>query len=132
MEQELGRLAGHDVKISFTPHLLPLNRGILSTIYASLTRDVAAAELTARYQEFYGKEPFVRICKPGVFPNLSSVRGSNCCDIGLAVDRRTNRIIILSVIDNLIKGAAGQAIQNMNLICGFGESVGLTRRSLFP
>lgn len=132
MEQELGRLAGHDVKISFTPHLLPLNRGILSTIYASLTRDVAAAELTARYQEFYGKEPFVRICKPGVFPNLSSVRGSNCCDIGLAVDRRTNRIIILSVIDNLIKGAAGQAIQNMNLICGFGESLGLTRQSLFP
>ncbi len=132
MEQELGRLAGHDVTISFTPHLLPLNRGILSTIYASLKRDVAAAELTARYQEFYGNEPFVRICKSGVFPNLSSVRGSNCCDIGLAVDRRTNRVIILSAIDNLIKGAAGQAIQNMNLICGFGESVGLTRRSLFP
>jgi N-acetyl-gamma-glutamyl-phosphate reductase len=132
MEQELGLLAGHDVKISFTPHLLPLNRGILSTIYASLKQGVTAAELTTRYREFYRDKPFVRICKSGVFPNISSVRGSNCCDIGLAVDQRTNRIIILSAIDNLIKGAAGQAIQNMNLICGFGESVGLTRQSLFP
>jgi N-acetyl-gamma-glutamyl-phosphate reductase len=132
MEQELSLLAGHDVKISFTPHLLPLNRGILSTIYASLKKDVTAAELTTRYQDFYRDEPFVRICKSGVFPNLSSVRGSNCCDIGLAVDRRTNRVIVLSAIDNLIKGAAGQAIQNMNLICGFGERVGLTRCSLFP
>ena len=132
MEQELGRLAGHDVKISFTPHLLPLNRGILSTIYASLKQDVPAAELTARYQAFYENEPFVRVCKSGMFPNLSSVRGSNCCDIGLAVDRRTHRVIVLSAIDNLIKGAAGQAIQNMNLICGFGESLGLTRQSLFP
>lgn len=132
MEQELGLLAGHEVKISFTPHLLPLNRGILSTIYASLQKEVTPAELTALYQLFYRDEPFVRVCKSGVFPNLISVRGSNCCDIGVTVDQRTNRIIILSAIDNLIKGAAGQAIQNMNLMCGFSENTGLPRISLFP
>jgi len=132
MEQELSLLAGHDVKISFTPHLLPLNRGILSTIYASLQRDVTPVKLTALYQMFYRDEPFVRVCKSGVFPNVISVRGSNYCDIGVTVDQRTNRVIILSTIDNLIKGAAGQAIQNMNLMCGFSENTGLTRISLFP
>jgi N-acetyl-gamma-glutamyl-phosphate reductase len=112
MEQELSTLAGREVMISFTPHLLP--------------------ELTDLYRRFYQKETFIRICKPGTFPNISSVCGSNGCDIGVTVDKRTKRIIILSAIDNLIKGAAGQAIQNMNLICGLNEEAGLTRISRFP
>jgi N-acetyl-gamma-glutamyl-phosphate reductase len=132
IEQELTTLAGCEIKISFTPHLLPVNRGILSTIYGSLQRDVTPAELTDLYRRFYQDETFIRICKPGMFPNISSVCGSNGCDIGVTVDKRTKRVIILSVIDNLIKGAAGQAIQNMNLICGCSEETGLTRISRFP
>lgn len=132
MEQELSILAGREITISFTPHLLPVNRGILSTIYGSLQRDATATELTDLYRRFYRNETFVRICKPGTFPNISSVCGSNGCDIGVTVDQRTKRIIILSAIDNLIKGAAGQAIQNMNLICGLDEAAGLTRISRFP
>ena len=132
MEQELTTLAGCEIRISFTPHLLPVNRGILSTIYGSLQRDVTPAELTDLYRRFYQDETFIRICKPGMFPNISSVCGSNGCDIGVTVDIRTKRIIILSAIDNLIKGAAGQAIQNMNLICGFSEETGLTGIPCFP
>ena len=93
---------------------------------------MTAEEATALYQTFYRDEPFVRICRTGQFPNLSSVVGSNFCDIGLAVDPRTRRIIIVSVIDNLIKGASGQAIQNMNLMCGLKEAAGLPDIALFP
>jgi N-acetyl-gamma-glutamyl-phosphate reductase len=132
MEQEISVLAGHDVKISFTPHLLPLSRGILSTIYAALQKDVTTAELIDLYREFYKDKKFVRIYKEGTFPNISSVRGSNYCDIGLTIDVRTKRVIIVSTIDNLIKGAAGQAIQNMNLMCGISEDTGLNMISLFP
>jgi N-acetyl-gamma-glutamyl-phosphate reductase len=132
MEQELGCLAGHEISISFTPHLLPISRGILSTIYATLRKDVTAEEMNDLYRSFYAGKPFVRICKAGVFPNISSVRGSNYCDIGLTVDRRTKKVIIISTIDNLIKGASGQAIQNMNLMCGFSEDTGLSMISLFP
>jgi N-acetyl-gamma-glutamyl-phosphate reductase len=132
IEQELSLLAARELKISFTPHLLPVKRGILSTIYATLERDVTAEEATALYQTFYQDEPFVRICRAGQFPNLSSVVGSNFCDIGIAVDPRTRRIIIISVIDNLIKGASGQAIQNMNLMCGLKEAAGLPDIALFP
>jgi N-acetyl-gamma-glutamyl-phosphate reductase len=132
MEQELSTLAGQGIILSFTPHLLPVNRGILSTIYGSLQRDVTPAELTDLYRYFYKDEIFVRVCKSGTFPNISSVCGSNGCDIGVTVDKRTKRIIVVSAIDNLIKGAAGQAIQNMNLICGLGEDAGLTRISRFP
>lgn len=132
IEQGLSRVAGRDVTITFTPHLLPTNRGILSTIYAGLTKKCTAADLAALYRDFYGGERFVRICKAGSFPNISSVRGSNCCDIGIAVDRRTSRLIVVSVIDNLIKGAAGQAIQNMNLMCGIREDAGLEMVAVFP
>lgn len=132
MEQELTVLAGREIRISFTPHLLPVNRGILSTIYGSLQRDATPAELTDLYRRYYQDEPFIRVCKPGTFPNISSVCGSNGCDIGVTVDIRTKRMIIVSAIDNLIKGAAGQAIQNMNLICGFSEETGLTGISRFP
>jgi N-acetyl-gamma-glutamyl-phosphate reductase len=132
MEQELSRLAGHDIRISFTPHLLPINRGILSTIYATLQNDVTTAELLDLYQTFYRGEKFVRIYRAGTFPNISSVRGSNYCDIGIATDKRTKRVIIISAIDNLIKGASGQAIQNMNLMCGISEEAGLDMTPLFP
>ncbi|MFA4915443.1 MAG: N-acetyl-gamma-glutamyl-phosphate reductase [Syntrophales bacterium] len=132
MEQELSLLAGHDVRISFTPHLLPITRGILSTIYAKLQKDVTAADLIDLYRTFYRDEKFVRVYKEGTLPNVSSVRGSNYCDLGIAVDKRTNRVIIISTIDNLIKGASGQAIQNMNLMCGISEETGLDMLPLFP
>ena len=132
MEQEISILAGSDVKISFTPHLLPITRGILSTIYATLQKEVATAELIDLYRAFYKEKKFVRVYKAGTFPNISSVRGSNYCDIGLTVDARTSRVIIICAIDNLVKGAAGQAIQNMNLMCGLSEDMGLNMISLFP
>ena len=132
MEQELSRLAGHDVRISFTPHLLPTARGILSTVYATLQKDVTTAELIDLYQAFYRGERFVRVYRPGMFPNISSVRGSNYCDIGIVADKRTKRAIIISTIDNLMKGASGQAVQNMNLVCGMAEETGLEMMPLFP
>jgi N-acetyl-gamma-glutamyl-phosphate reductase len=132
MEQEIGILAGCDVSITFTPHLLPITRGILSTMYATLQKEVAIGELIDLYRAFYKGKKFVRVYKAGTFPNISSVRGSNYCDIGLFVDARTRRVIIISTIDNLVKGAAGQAIQNMNLMCGLSEDTGLTMISLFP
>ncbi len=132
IEQELSRLAGQEMKISFTPHLLPIDRGILSTIYATLTKDVTGKEVAELYRDFYQGERFVRVYQPGSFPNVAYVRGSNCCDIGVAVDQRTNRLIVVSVIDNLVKGAAGQAVQNMNILCGFPEHAGLEMVALFP
>lgn len=132
IEQELSALAEKAMKVSFTPHLLPVKRGILSTIYANLNKDVTPEEATVLYRTFYREEPFVRICRSGQFPNLSSVVGSNYCDIGVTVDKRTGRIVIVSAIDNLIKGASGQAIQNMNLMCGLKEESGLPAVALFP
>jgi N-acetyl-gamma-glutamyl-phosphate reductase len=132
MEQEISNLAGCDVVISFTPHLLPVTRGILSTIYATLQKDASTAELVDLYQAFYKGKKFVRVYKAGTFPNISSIRGSNYCDIGLFVDIRTKRVIVICAIDNLVKGAAGQAIQSMNLMCGLSEDAGLSMISLFP
>jgi N-acetyl-gamma-glutamyl-phosphate reductase len=132
IEQELSRLAGQDIRISFTPHLLPLDRGILSTIYATLKQEMTGKEITELYRTFYQGERFVRVYQQGSFPNVAFVRGSNYCDIGVTVDTRTNRLIIVSAIDNLVKGAAGQAIQNMNILCGFPEHTGLDMIALFP
>ncbi len=132
IEQELNRLAGEAFAITFTPHLLPAKRGILSTIYAKLKKDVKPADLHELYVSAYSQEKFVRICPVGMYPNISSVCGSNYCDIGLAVDPRTNRLIVISAIDNLIKGAAGQAVQNMNLVCGLAEDCGLLMSPLYP
>jgi len=132
IEQELNALAGKKFAVSFTPHLLPVKRGILSTIYAKLKKDVSLEELYSLYCNFYAKEKFVRICPSGQYPNISSVCGSNYCDIGLAVDLRTKRVIVMAAIDNLIKGAAGQAVQNMNIICGFEEDAGLRTAPLYP
>jgi N-acetyl-gamma-glutamyl-phosphate reductase len=132
IEQELNALAGKKFAVSFTPHLLPVKRGILSTIYAKLKKDFSLAELHAMYSAFYTNEKFIRICPEGVYPNISSVTGSNYCDIGLAVDPRTKRVIIMAAIDNLIKGAAGQAVQNLNIMCGFQEEAGLKIAPLYP
>ncbi len=132
IEQELSRLAGSDVQITFTPHLLPVNRGILSSIYGTLNSDFSAASLRELYEDFFRSEPFVRISREGEFPNISSVRGTNFCDIGLHVDRRMRRLTVISAIDNLIKGASGQAIQNMNIICGIPEATGLEATAVFP
>jgi len=132
IEQELGVLAGRELRISFTPHLLPISRGILSTIYASLSEKAALKDVHELYKVFYKNESFVRIYKKGAYPNISSVRGANYCDIGIAVDDRTGRVIVISAIDNLVKGAAGQAIQNMNLMWEMKENLGLEMISLYP
>ena len=132
MEQELSLLAGKQITISFTPHLLPVSRGILSTIYAGLAKKATADELLALYRDFYRREKFVTIYPDGALPNISSVRGTNFCHLGLVVDARTNRVVVIAAIDNLVKGAAGQAIQNMNIMCGFAEDCGLEMMPLFP
>ncbi|BDD86769.1 N-acetyl-gamma-glutamyl-phosphate reductase [Desulfofustis limnaeus] len=132
IEQNLSHLAGRPVTVSFTPHLLPLSRGILSTIYASLTVAADEERLRDLLRQRYRDEPFVRVLDDDRQPATQYVRGSNYCDIALTVDRRTNRVILTSVIDNIVKGASGQAIQNMNLMCGFDETAGLTQAPLFP
>jgi N-acetyl-gamma-glutamyl-phosphate reductase len=132
IEQELSVLAGSAVRVSFTPHLLPVNRGILSTCYAALKTPLTTGELHDIYQQRYASERFVRLLPVGELPNIAAVRGTNFCDIGVVADPRTGRAIIVSVIDNLVKGAAGQAVQNMNLMYGFHESQGLGIVPLFP
>jgi N-acetyl-gamma-glutamyl-phosphate reductase len=132
IEQTLSEVAGRPVIISFTPHLVPVNRGILSTCYAALTVDVPLAQMLALFREHYAGEPFVRVLPEGRLPNINQVRGSNFCDLGVAVDPRTRRVIVLAAIDNLVKGAAGQALQNMNLMFGLPESSGLQGAALFP
>ncbi|MBT8329194.1 MAG: N-acetyl-gamma-glutamyl-phosphate reductase [Desulfofustis sp.] len=132
IEQNLSALAGSPVKVSFTPHLLPVSRGILSTIYVNLCREATLNEISGLYQKMYGKEPFVRLLDSGSLPATQQVRGSNYCDISLNLDERTGRLIIVSAIDNIVKGASGQAVQNMNLMCGFDEDAGLQQAPLFP
>ena len=132
IEQEISLIAGSAVTLSFTPHLVPMNRGILSTIYAKLSSSADTERLHAAYDAFYKNEPFVRVLPPGQFPNVRNVRGSNFCDIGVHADGRTGRAVIVTAIDNLVKGAAGQAVQNMNLMMGFDETAGLKFAGLFP
>jgi N-acetyl-gamma-glutamyl-phosphate reductase len=132
IEQEISELAGRPVVISFTPHLLPMSRGILSTIYAKLRPGVDGQQVRDAYEEFYRHERFVRLCGEKEVPATQFVRGSNYCDIGWKLDPRTGRIVIVSAIDNLVKGAAGQAVQNMNLICSLPEEMGLATVPLFP
>ena len=132
IEQELGKLRGATVTITFTPHLLPVSRGILSTIYAKLTTDVSAGQIAELYAAMYQREPFVRLLPAGDIAATQYVRGSNYCDIGFCLDRRAGRIIVMTAIDNIVKGASGQAIQNMNLLCGFAEDAGLTAPAFFP
>jgi N-acetyl-gamma-glutamyl-phosphate reductase len=132
IEQELSALAGKQITVSFTPHLAPMNRGILTTIYAKQSTALDTASLAALYQDYYKKEPFVRILPLGQFPNVRNVRGSNFCDIGIYADQRTGRAVVVTAIDNLVKGASGQAIQNMNMMMGFDEEEGLRFAGVFP
>ena len=132
IEQELSLIAGTQVTLSFTPHLVPMNRGILTTIYGRLTGSVDTDSLHAVFAAFYRKEPFIRVLPVGQFPNVRNVRGSNFCDIGVHADGRTGRAVIVTAIDNLVKGASGQAVQNMNLMMGFEENAGLRFAGLCP
>lgn len=132
IEQELSLIAGGQVTVSFTPHLVPMNRGILTTIYARLSSKADAGELRALFQAHFRNEPFVRVLAAGQFPNVRNVRGSNFCDIGVTVDPRTGRAVVVTAIDNLVKGASGQAIQNMNLMMAFEETEGLKFAGMFP
>lgn len=125
IEQTLSKLAGKKVNVTFVPHLLPVNRGIVSTIYASLTAQVSAAELQALYEKFYAREKFVRVLPLGKVANLRDVKYSNYCDISVHADEHTGRAVIVSAVDNMVKGAAGQAIQNMNVMFGLKEDCGL-------
>ena len=132
IEQELSSLASDKVVISFTPHLLPVSRGILSTVYATLNPDFTQSAINELYNEMYSSEPFIRLLEEDVFPATQYVRGSNFCDISFKIDAATGRIIVMSAIDNVVKGAAGQAVQNMNLMCGYEEVTGLELVPHFP
>lgn len=125
IEQELSNLHGTKIVLSFTPHLVPMKRGILATSYASLKQEMSAEQLIALYRKYYQNESFVQILSAGSLPQVKHVTGSNNVAIGLTVDKRTNRVIVVSCVDNLIKGAAGQAVQNCNIVCGLPETSGL-------
>ncbi|MBE7014253.1 MAG: N-acetyl-gamma-glutamyl-phosphate reductase [Ruminococcaceae bacterium] len=131
IEQELSKFASKDIMVSFTPHLVPLKRGILATIYANLTKDVGDEEIYEFYKEFYKGEQFIRIYEPGKLPETNHVAGSNFVDIGFKVDKRLKRVIVTSAIDNIVKGAAGQAVQNMNIMFGFNENEGLANPGFY-
>lgn len=126
IEQSLSELAGETVTLTFVPHLLPLNRGIVSTSYATLKEGVTEEQVEQCYRSFYQNEAFVRVLKKGAIATLKYVKYSNYCDISLHFDPRTKRLIVVSALDNMVKGAAGQAIQNMNLLCNLPENAGLT------
>ncbi len=132
LDQEFSAAAGREVVVTFTPHLVPMNRGILSTIYVRGKRGRTPEELHTILATFYAKEPFVHVLPFGETPHTRHVRGSNMTFIGVAKDRIPGRAIIVSVLDNLVKGASGQAIQNMNLVMGYPETMGLEQVALFP
>lgn len=132
IEQELSALAKQNVQISFSPHLVPMTRGMLSTVYINLKQGPSVVELIEHFQKFYAGEPFIRILPLGECANSHFTVSSNFCDIGVQVDKRNQRAIITSAIDNLIKGASGQAIQNMNLMLGIPETTGLNFPGIFP
>jgi N-acetyl-gamma-glutamyl-phosphate reductase len=132
IEQELAVAAGRPVTVTFTPHLMPMNRGILATIYVTLAGGADAEDLRVALAAKYDPEPFVHVLPAGRAPATRDVRGSNHCLIGVFADRVPGRAIVVSVIDNLVKGASGQAIQNMNVMCGLPETMGLEQEALFP
>ncbi len=132
IEEQLGYAAGEDIKIIFTPHLVPMNRGILVTEYASLTRPVTYEEVRAIYDSYYKEETFIRVLDKDVCPETKWVEGSNYVDINFKIDERTNRIVMMGALDNIVKGAAGQAVQNMNLVFGIEETEGLMLVPMFP
>ena len=132
IEQELSNAAGKEITVCFVPHLVPMSRGILTTAYLKLARPVSTRELLDIYSESYKNEPFVRVLDEGESPQTQAVRGSNFCDIGIKVVEDSNLAVVISAIDNLTKGASGQAMQNMNIIAGFDETAGLLAPGLMP
>ncbi|MCI7182023.1 MAG: N-acetyl-gamma-glutamyl-phosphate reductase [Schaedlerella sp.] len=132
IEEQLGYAAGEKVVLNFTPHLVPMNRGILATEYASLKKDVTYEEVKAIYDKYYADEKFVRVLEKDICPETKWVEGSNYVDVNFKIDERTGRIIMMGAMDNLVKGAAGQAVQNMNLMFGLKESEGLEFVPMFP
>lgn len=132
IEDQLGYAAGEEICLNFTPHLVPMDRGILVTAYASLKREVTYEEVRAAYDKYYEKEQFVRVLDEGVCPQTRWVKGSNYVDVNFVIDPRTNRLVMMGAMDNMCKGAAGQAVQNMNLLFGLPENEGLEMVPLFP
>lgn len=132
IEEQLGYACGEEIKLIFTPHLVPMNRGILVTAYANLKKDVTEEEVREAYNKYYEKEQFVRVLDAGVCPETRWVEGSNYVDVNFKIEPRTNRLIVMGALDNLVKGAAGQAVQNMNIIFGLNETEGLLAAPMFP
>ena len=132
IEEQLSIAAGQDIVLNFTPHLIPMDRGILATCYATLNKKYTYDDIRKAYEKHYGNEHFIRLTKEGVFPETKWVNGSNFVDIGFTVDERTNRVIVIGALDNLFKGAAGQAVQNMNIIMGIEETTGIDYVPIFP
>lgn len=132
IEEQLSYAAGENIVLSFTPHLVPMNRGILATCYASLKNEYSYADIKDVYEKYYSDEYFIRLTKENCYPETKWVKGSNFCDIGFSIDSRTNRIVVIGAIDNLFKGAAGQAVQNMNILFDLDEKVGLDHIPAFP
>ena len=132
IEQELGALAGSPVRVTFTPHLLPLNRGLYTTAVVPLAAAVTTAELLAVYRDFYAGEPFVRVLDEGERPTTRAVLGSNFCDVSVVADPRTGRAVCLSALDNLGKGGAANGVQNLNLLAGWSERAGLEAPPVYP
>lgn len=132
IEEQLGYASGEDVVIDFTPHLVPMNRGILATAYAKVKDGVTSDDIRAAYNKYYENEYFVRVLEDGVLPETKWVEGSNFLDVNFKLNPRTNRVIMMGAIDNLVKGAAGQAVQNMNIMFGLPENMGLKLVPMFP
>ena len=132
IEEQLSIAAGQDIVLNFTPHLIPMDRGILATCYATRNKKYTYDDIRKAYEKHYGNEHFIRLTKEGVFPETKWVKGSNFVDIGFTVDERTNRVIVIGALDNLFKGAAGQAVQNMNIIMGIEETTGIDYVPIFP
>lgn len=132
IEQIYSSVAGKEVVISFTPHLLPIDRGIVATCYANLQKGVSINDIDNAFKKMYKDEYFIRLLGSGVYPAVKQVRGSNFVDIGWQIDERTGRVVVMSALDNLVKGASGQAIQNMNIMFGLPEQTGLTQVPLYP
>jgi N-acetyl-gamma-glutamyl-phosphate reductase len=132
IEQELGQLAQKKITVTFVPHLIPMDRGILTTIYVKLSKKMKTEDVLSTFQEYYRGEPFIRIYPKGKIPNTKDVRGSNYCDIGVIVNESDSRGVVVTAIDNLVKGASGQAVQNMNIMLGYPETMGLDVLPFFP
>ena len=137
IEEQLGYAAGKEILVNFTPHLVPMNRGILVTEYATLTKKADGSlptneEIRALYDKYYADEYFVRVLEKNVCPETKWVEGSNFVDVNFKIDERTGRIIMMGALDNIVKGAAGQAVQNMNLMFGLDEKEGLELVPMFP